>query len=121
MLTQMKERLNTNARLVEKGRLVSGSVMMRIGQETHKLTFEKGMLVDIRQGPFPMPNVDFTISAPAEEWQEFWRPVPKPGSHDLFAMLKRKVLTLEGDMHLFMSNLFYFKGVFALMREEESQ
>jgi len=121
MITQMKSRLNANARLVEQGRLVSGTVLMRVGDDAYKLIFDKGGLVDIQQGPFPMPNVDFTISAAAEEWRDFWQPVPKPGSHDLMAMLKRRVLTLEGNMHLFMSNLFYFKAVFALLREEKGQ
>ena len=121
MLTQMKSRLNANARLVEKGRLVTGIVLMHIGDDTYKLVFDRGALAEIQEGPFPMPNVDFTISAPAEEWQAFWQPVPKPGSHDLLAMLKRRVLTLEGNMHLFMSNLFYFKAVFALPRLEKSQ
>ena len=121
MLTEMKSRLNGNPRLVEKGRLVSGTVLMRIGEETYRLIFQRGAILDIQQGPFPMPNVDFSISAPAEEWQAFWKPLPQPGSHDLFAMLKRRVLTLEGDMHMFMSNLFYFKSVFALLREEKGQ
>lgn len=121
MLTDMKSRLNANARLVEKGRLVTGTVLMRIGDDAYKLVFDKGALADIQQGPSPMPNVDFTISAPADEWEAFWQPVPKPGSNDLLAMLKRRVLALEGNMHLFMSNLFYFKAVFALPREEKSQ
>lgn len=121
MLTQMKSRLNANARLVEKGRLVTGTVLMRVGDEAYKLIIDKGALAEIQKEPFPMPNVDFTISAAADEWQAFWQPVPKPGSHDLFAMLKRRVLTLEGDMHLFMSNLFYFKAIFALPREGKDQ
>lgn len=121
MLMQMKTRLNADARLVEKGRLVTGAVLMGIGDEVYRLVFEKGALTDIQKGPFPMPNADFMISAPAKEWAAFWQPVPKPGSQDLLAMLKRRVLRLEGNMHLFMSNLFYFKSVFALPRQEVGQ
>lgn len=121
MLHRMKSLLNADERLVERGRLVTGTVLMRVGDEPYKLIFEKGALADIQKGPFPMPNVDFTISAPVEEWEAFWQPVPKPGSHDLMAMLKRKVLKLEGNMQLFMSNLFYFKAVFALPRREKGE
>ena len=38
------------------------------------------------------------------------------GNHDLFALIRFKRLSVEGDMHPFMSNLFYFKGVLASLR-----
>jgi len=49
-------------------------------------------------------------------WAEYWKPVPAPGWHDLLALTKREEATLEGDLHLFMTHLQYFKDVLALPR-----
>ena len=59
-----------------------------------------------------------TPSVPSvrEAWDTFWLPVPPPGYHDLLAMLKRRRLRIEGNLHPFMANLLYFKDVMAAPR-----
>ena len=42
--------------------------------------------------------------------------MPPPGGHDLFAMIKTRALSLDGDQYPFMSNLRYFKDLLALPR-----
>ena len=59
------------------------------------------------------------MRASQETWSQFWLPVPPPGSHDLFALIKRRALRVEGNLHPFMANLFYFKGVMAKLRTSE--
>ena len=44
---------------------------------------------------------------------KFWSPRPPPGSNDLMALIKRRVLKAEGDLHVFMANLRYFKEALA--------
>ena len=56
------------------------------------------------------------LRAPAEEWQKFWSSRPPPGSNDLMALIKRRVLKAEGDLHVFMANLRYFKEALAKLR-----
>ena len=68
---------------------------------------------------FVMPSWTFALRAPAEAWATFFQPVPPPGFNDLFAMLKRRVLKIEGDLHVFMANLLYFKGILATLRTGE--
>ena len=46
--------------------------------------------------------------------------MPAPGWHDLLALTKREEATLEGDLHLFMTHLQYFKDVLALPRLQPS-
>ena len=58
----------------------------------------------------------FALRAPAGAWEKFWLPVPPPGFHDLFALLKQRLLRIEGDFHPLMANLFYFKEVIAALR-----
>ena len=56
------------------------------------------------------------LRASADAWNEFWEPQPKPGFHDLMAMVKSRTLRIEGDQHPFMANLLYFKDVLASLR-----
>ena len=80
---------------------------------------DEGVLVSIDRGRVTgitdaakvvMPTWRFALRAPASEWEAFWAVLPKPGSHDLFALLRRKQMRVEGDLHPFMSNLLYFKS-----------
>jgi hypothetical protein len=86
---------------------------------------DEGALVSIERGrgtgitdaaKVVMPTWRFALRAPASEWEAFWEVLPKPGSHDLFALLRRKQMRVEGDLHPFMSNLLYFKTLLALPR-----
>jgi hypothetical protein len=47
------------------------------------------------------------------------QPIPKPGFHDVMAMLKLKHLKMEGDLYPLMSHLLYFKDILASVRGEE--
>jgi len=67
-------------------------------------------------GPVLMRSWCFSYCASPTAWAEFWRPVPGPGWHDLFALTKSGEATLEGDLFPFMSHLQFFKDVLALPR-----
>ena len=58
----------------------------------------------------------FALRAPSEEWEKFWSRRPPPGSNDLMALVKRRVLKTEGDLQIFMANLRYFKEALAKLR-----
>ena len=105
--------------LMRKGRLVNAVVMLDIGEQIWRMNIKAGQVTELRPGPFVMPASHFRLGASNKEWQLFWLPVPPPGSHDLFAMLKRGVLKLEGDLHPFMSHLLYFKQLLAAPRHRE--
>ena len=57
-------------------------------------------------------------NASEEEWRKFWSRRPPPGSNDLMALIKRRVLKAEGDLWIFMANLRYFKDALAKLRSE---
>ena len=69
-----------------------------------------------RPGPFITPNYSFALRASRDSWDKLWSPTPLPGFTDIFALVKKKLLRIEGDLHPFMSNLLYFKGVLAAAR-----
>jgi hypothetical protein len=63
-----------------------------------------------------MPSSAFALRAPLEEWQKFWSARPPPGSNDLLALMRRRVLKIEGNLQVFMANLRYFKEALAKLR-----
>lgn len=119
MLDRLNKLVNEDARLVQKGRFVSVVMMVGVGPDLYRVTIDRGQVADVERGPFVMPSYTFGLHAPHEDWERFWSATPPPGWHDLFALLKRRKLRLEGDLHTFMANLFYFKGVMASLRARE--
>jgi hypothetical protein len=89
MIEALEARVNGDAALVRRGRFLT-------------TTF--------------LPSSDFALRAPEEEWQKFWLKRPPPGSNDLLALIKRRVLRAEGDLPVFMANLRYFKEALAKLR-----
>ncbi|NNM74917.1 hypothetical protein [Enterovirga aerilata] len=82
------------------------------------LSIRSGEVVAAEPGPILMRSWRFAYRATPEAWQEHWRSVPRAGFHDLLAMTKRRVATLEGDLHPFLANLQFFKDLLALPRAE---
>jgi hypothetical protein len=104
-------------RLIAQGRLVRAKMMIEAGDQAAIVTIVDGSVTGIANANANvMPAWTFALRAPAVEWAQFWQPAPRPGHHDLFALLRRKQLRLEGEIHPFMSNLFYFKALLALPR-----
>ena len=73
-------------------------------------------VIGLERGPRLMRATAFAIRASDEAWQRHWRTVPEPGWHDLFALTKRGVASIEGDLRPLLQNLQYFKDLLALPR-----
>ena len=79
----------------------------------------QGLVAEVKIGPFVMPNYEFKLTASKDEWNKFLKVIPIPGSHDLIALLRRKVLQIDGNLHQLMSHLLYFKLLLASLRPSE--
>ena len=97
------------------------SFMISTIENEYLVNIEKGVVKNVEEGPFVMPSYVFKLTAPKNEWIKFLQHIPEPGSHDIIAMLRRKVLKFEGDLHPLMSHLLYFKLLLASLRPEESK
>lgn len=117
MLANLAELVNGDALLVRRGAHVDTTFLVEVGERAFLVTVAQGRIVRLGEGPFVMPRWTFALRASARDWREFWKPLPAPGFHDLFALIKRRALVAEGDLHVFMANLFYFKGMLAKPRE----
>ena len=90
-------------------------------ENEYLVNVQKGIVKNVEEGPFVMPSYVFKLTAPKDEWLKFLQPIPQPGSHDIIAMLRRKVLKFEGDLHPLMSHLLYFKLLLASLRPVENK
>ena len=117
MIETLQQLVNADAGLVRRGRFLTTSFLLEVGPSAFLISIHEGRIVQVAQGPFVMPSSSFALRAPAEEWHKFWSHRPPPGSNDLMALIKRRVLKAEGDLQVFMANLRYFKEALAKLRE----
>lgn len=108
--------LDADPALVGRGRYVTATVLLEIGADRCAIDIDHGRVVALRPDPLVMPSYTFGIRAERADWELFWTPVPPPGTHDLFALLKRRRLRFEGNLAPLMANLLYFKELLALPR-----
>ena len=116
MIEQLKERVNADAGLVRRGRYLSTTFLLEVGETAFLISIFEGRIAAVIRGPFVMPSSAFALRAPAAEWEKFWSDRPPPGSNDLMALIRRRVLKAEGDLQVFMAHLRYFKEALAKLR-----
>jgi hypothetical protein len=113
MIEALKARVNDDAALVRRGRYLTTTFLLEVGQTQWLISIFEGWIASVTHGPFVMPSSSFALRASEEEWTKFWSLRPPPGSNDLMALIKRRVLQAEGDLQIFMANLRYFKEALA--------
>jgi hypothetical protein len=121
MIEALKARVNDDEALVRRGRYLTTTFLLEVGETPWLISIFEGRIASVSRGPFVMPSSSFALRAPAEEWEKFWSHRPPPGSNDLMALIKRRVLKAEGDLHVFMANLRYFKDALAKLRTEGTE
>jgi hypothetical protein len=117
MIETLPARVNGDAALMRRGRFVDTTFLLEVGETPWLITIAAGRVASVVKGPFAMASWTFALRAPADAWAKFWAADPEPGFHDLFALIKQRLLKAEGNLHPFMANLFYFKGVLGALRE----
>ena len=113
MLEHLAARVNGDANLVRRGRSVNTTFLLAVDDAYHLVTVAEGKIAGIKPGPFITPNYSFALRASRESWDKLWSDKPIPGFTDIFALVKKKLLRIEGDLHPLMTHLIYFKGVIA--------
>jgi hypothetical protein len=117
MIEHLPDLVNADAHLVWRGRFLSTTFMLGIGEQDYLVKIIEGRVVSVTPGPFVTPNFSFALRAPRDEWEMFWKKIPEPGHNDIFALFKRGKLSIEGDLQPFMANLIYIKDVLAKPRQ----
>jgi hypothetical protein len=118
MIDSIPRHVNADANLVRRGRYVDTTFMIAIDDAYTLIRVQEGRISKVTPGPFITPDYSFALRAPRDVWQKFWQPLPPRGFTDVFALVKQKLMRIEGDIHPFMANLLYFKDVLAAPRKE---
>jgi len=118
VLEQLAALVNGNAALVRRGRFLDATFLVEVGGVPWYVTVAAGRIAEVRCGPVLMRPWRFAVRAPAEAWDAFWEPEPRPGFHDVFAMCKGGHARIEGDLLPLMQNLRYVKEVLAAPRRQ---
>jgi hypothetical protein len=121
MLDTIAGLVNADARLVQRGRFVDTTFMIVIDNDYTSLRIREGQVTRVTPGPFITPDYSFCLRAPRDVWEKFWQPLPPRGFTDIFALVKQKLMQVEGDLHPFMANLLYFKDVIAAPRKSATR
>lgn len=117
-LDRMQSRLNATPYLLRLGRLFSETVLLEVDGAEFYLTFRDGQLEKIAEGPSRKTPWRFAIRTDAEALKQFWQPLPKPGFHDIFGLVKIGRGQIDGDILVLVKNLRFFKDFMALARPE---
>ncbi len=121
MIDSIPKHVNADANLVRRGRLIDTTFMIAIDDDYTLIRIEGGRVAKLTPGPFITPNYSFALRASRGVWEKFWQPLPPLGFTDVFALVKQKLMRVEGDLHPFMANLLYFKDVIAAPRKEAAR
>ncbi len=121
MFLKLVEKDERRETLSEMARYLNTNFIISTIDTEYLVNIEKGVVTSVQEGPFVMPSYNFKLTAPKNEWLKFLQPMPQPGSHDIIAMLRRKVLKFDGDLHPLMSHLLYFKLLLASLRPQEKE
>tara|TARA_E500000075_G_scaffold44139_1_gene39655 strand:- start:71 stop:439 length:369 start_codon:yes stop_codon:yes gene_type:complete len=121
MFLKLVEKDERRETLSEMARYLNTNFIISTIDTEYLVNIEKGSVTNVQEGPFVMPSYNFKLTAPKDEWLKFLQPIPQPGSHDIIAMLRRKVLKFDGDLHPLMSHLLYFKLLLASLRPQEKE
>lgn len=109
--------LPADADLIRRGRWLDVDCRVDVGAEPFFLSIRNGALEGLERGARLMRSTTFAVRATDEAWTNHWKATPDPGWHDLFALTKRGVASMDGDLRPLLQNLQYFKDLLALPRE----
>jgi len=116
MIERLPELVNGDPVLLRRGRFFSARFLVGVGEAEYLVDVREGRIEAVARGPFVMPSWRFALRGSADAWSTFWRKVPPPGHHDIFALSKLGLLKIEGDLHPLMANVLYLKAVLAAPR-----
>jgi hypothetical protein len=117
LIDRLQALYKADEQLAAQGRLIRTKMLIDAGEQAAIITIVDGVVTEIADtARLVTPVWTFALRAPAQEWEQFWEPAPRPGHNDLFALLRRGQLRLEGNIYPFMSHLLYFKALLALPR-----
>ncbi|MDB9915369.1 hypothetical protein OAD30_00935 [Alphaproteobacteria bacterium] len=107
------ENVNSNKSLVYKGRWVNLTFTFGINDKDLLIKIIKGKIQSITTRTIKTQSGIFRIHGLSESWDKHWLKIPPRDYHDIFAMLAKNIITIDGDLTPLIQNLQYFKDLIA--------
>ena len=114
---RLPDLVNADAGLVRRGQRLTTTFLLAVGDTEYLVHVASRALGRRRaRARSSCARGASRVRASADAWARFWRALPEPGYHDLFAMKKLGVARVEGDLWPLMAHLRYVKDVLAAPR-----
>ena len=109
-------RINSNQDLLKRGKWVNLTFTFGIENTDYLFEIINGKINSIKKRVLLTKSGVFRIHGQSVSWEKHWLKNPPRDYHDIFAMLAKKIIILEGDLTPFIQNLQYFKDLIASNR-----
>lgn len=114
---QLLQRFTKVALTFAKPRPVHVDMLVQFDDVPVIVRIRDGRVAEIVEKGVALQSWDFAVKGSAEGWSKFWLATPPAGWHDLLALNKRRVFTIEGHLHPLMAHLQFIKDLLASPRE----
>lgn len=108
--------VNGNPALQLRGRYATFAMMIEVGAVPYYISVVDGHITQMDRGPLIMRSWSFAIRGAESAWLTFWKPLPPPHFHDIFALAKRGDFRIEGDMRPLLTHLLFIKDMLSAPR-----
>ena len=119
MLEKMKDKVNANKALVHRGRWVTLAFILGIDNQDYLVAINGGKIKSVTPRQLATDAGQFNIRASQATWEEHWKSMPRRDYHDIWSMLPKNLIKIDGDLLPLMQNLQYFKDIIASLRSEK--
>ena len=109
-------KVNSNQSLTKRGNWVTVAFTFGIEDTDLLINIINGKIDSIKKRTLLTESGIFRIHGSNECWEKHWLKVPPRDFHDIFSMLAKKIITIDGDLLPLMQNLQYFKDLIASNR-----
>ena len=120
LIKNIKKLVNNNTQIISKGKWVNLKFILGVDAEDFIFEINYGKIVSIEKRTVDTKTGLFKISASLTSWKKHWLYMPPRDYHDLFAMLSKKIIKIDGNILPLMQNLQFFKDLIASNREKTS-
>ena len=109
--------VNSNKKLVDNGKWLNLTFTFGYGNNDYLFEIINGRILSINRRDLQTKSGIFKIHADTKSWEKHWLTIPPRDYHDIFAMLAKKIVTIDGNLIPLMQNLQYFKDIIASNRQ----
>ena len=117
MLNNLETLVNNDKSLVWRGRWVTLSFIFGLGEIDFIITIVRGKVTNVKIRQLATQTGTFSIRAAESTWLEHWTAIPKRNYHDIWSMLPKQLITLDGNLLPLIQNLQFFKDLIASPRD----